>query len=1385
MVTIRPDSPRWREINASDYPHERAGLQQLQALLPDGDPYHAWANVEFQGTDGSVNEVDLLVLVPQGLYILELKHWQGDISGDGFQWRRTMPNGRVRLVDNPVIAANRKARRFRTLLEQYAGRVPGRRARVPYVDAAVFLHAANVRSQLDPVGRQRVYGPHGSSASGLEDINRLVTHRPASGGIDRAAAREIVALIEACGLRPSVSKRMVGQLLLTSKPFAEGPGWQDFLAGHQQTDLVRRVRFYLTERADADREMIQRAAEREFRLLQGIRHDGIVQAHDLIEHSYGPAVIFDHNEDWVRLDRWLAEHDGELTVDRRLELVRELGDIMRYAHSRHLVHRNLNPRSIFVRKPNSARPGLVVIDWQTGGRIPGTTTTSQGTVLGTQHVEELADEHARVYQAPEITNPDAPGVLLDVFALGAITYHIMSGRQPATSVAERKTVLDQLGGLDITAALDGAPSSLVDLIFDATCVVVPSRTKTVALFLEGLDQVEEELTAPDPVPQVNPLQARSGDVLEGGLTVIDRLGAGATSVAILVRDEQGTQIVLKVARDPEKRQRLYDEAAVLRRIPHWQIVRLVRDEPVEIGGEVGLLLEYAGPKTLADQLASGGRLNLELLDRYGRELLDVVRALDAEGIMHRDIKPANLAARPRSRDGELHLCVFDFSLAAAPAEHLTAGTPPYLDPFLGPPRRARYDAAAERFAVAVTLYEMATATLPRWGDGLTPPEHLTDEVTLAPELFDQDAAEGLVNFFAKALARDARQRFDTYEDMTDAWRRVFTALPAPAVDRQPSAEEVPLAVGRDTPLERVGMTPKARSALERIGVHTVGDLIDQDQMALSRLAGVSQATKTEIRRRTRELRAVFATSHTVTAEPTDDGGTPQIAGIETVLELLTGPPTRRRSGETAIVPMLLGSDIPSSDDHPPHWPSQVDLARHAGITSQRVTQILHRLTDRWRDLPDLSRIRDEIVVLLDANGGVMSADELAGELIAAHGSYSPEPRRTTQAIGLVRAAVEVELARGGDARVDQHRIDKVVLIGREPDDPDAEHTAMDFLQYAAQLGRIAHGLASQPLPATRSRALERLREPTPPPAMPQMSDSRLLSLAAAAGGVALSPQEQLYQVGMAAETALRLAAGSLAVPPGRSLSIDEVRKRVRARFPKAADLPGRPKLDQYLTAAGIALEWRHDRYTTPTRPGSDLFASRTRGTRTGPLLPAGPDAVADADARLAAVLDRDGFLAVLVKPAALAGARQALLDRFGLAELNITAVLVETLRALGVPWELILESDAREAAHPDRRNLESAVRAEVMPRLTAALNTDSAVLLSEAAPLARYGCMDLIATLADNGVPRPAARLLLVATRGGKQLLDDQPIPVTSSGQLTWLPDAWWQPAQATGKART
>ncbi len=58
-------SPRWTEITPSQYPWERDALAFLRQRLPDHEPYRVWSNFEFIAGDGSINEVDALVLTPK------------------------------------------------------------------------------------------------------------------------------------------------------------------------------------------------------------------------------------------------------------------------------------------------------------------------------------------------------------------------------------------------------------------------------------------------------------------------------------------------------------------------------------------------------------------------------------------------------------------------------------------------------------------------------------------------------------------------------------------------------------------------------------------------------------------------------------------------------------------------------------------------------------------------------------------------------------------------------------------------------------------------------------------------------------------------------------------------------------------------------------------------------------------------------------------------------------------------------------------------------------------------------------------------------------------------------------------------------------------------
>ncbi|EWM65543.1 MULTISPECIES: BREX system serine/threonine kinase PglW [unclassified Micromonospora] len=1361
---MREDSPRWQQINPTAYLHEQDGLRELASYLPDAEPYHVWANVEFVGTDGSINEIDALVLTRSGLYVLELKHWQGRISGDGQRWR----HGRSH-VDSPLILTNRKAKRLRSVIGQYAP--PG--ARIPFVNAAVFLHARNMRCELDDIGRQHVYGLDDNNSQ-LPSLKQMLLASPADSRhlVDAVRARQIVELVRGAKIRPSVAERRVNQLMLHQRPFAEGIGWQDFLADHTvDTSLLRRVRFYLTSRAaEEDVPAIRRAAEREFRLLQGIHHPGIARALDLVDHPWGPAVVFDHRPEWQRLDQWLAERDGRLQLAQRLQLVQDLAEIVGHAHSRRLSHRSLNPRAVYVCDPDSARPILVVTDWQTGGRLPGTRMTSLGSPTDPASLELFFDDSVRRYQAPEAaTLDDLPGHQLDMFSLGALAYRIFTGVEPAAS-AEELVAAVAGGGLRLDAVADGMPKALVEIVYDATQGDPGSRMRRVTDFLAGLELVWEELTAPEPEPVVDPLRAHRGDVLDGGLTVLGRLGSGSTAVALLVTEDAGSDrrpVVLKVARDEQYAERFAAEARAVDKLRDSRVAALVRG-PVKVGGRTALLLENAGERTLAEDLR-GGRLALDLLERYGRDLLEIVAFLDGQGVWHRDIKPANLASRPRPKDKQPHLCIFDFSLAAVPADQLTAGTTAYLDPFLGPPRRLRYDAAAERFAVAVTLYEMATGTLPRWGNGANPAA-ISDEVTLDPAAFDPSVADRLVAYFAKALARDTADRFDTLDEMTDAWRAVFREIPEPMPPTDDTGGPAPLS--RDSSLEAAELTARARSALERLGIGTVGELLDAEPSALTRARGVPDATRKEILARSRELRDLLATD----APPSP--ASPDAQHVEALCATLLPPETGRTSWHRTAVQVLLGQAA-DEKGHYLRWPSQADVARVVGKQQPQISILLRRvLTRDWQPNPALGLIGDEIVALLDARGGAASSEEIAEALNVTRGSYTAEPKRTAQAIGLVRAAVETELARGGDARLAMQRLrgGDTVLIGREPDDPGTERTADDLLGYVTRLGRRAAALAgADPLPS-RSRAVEELRAlETPPAGMPPLNEARLLQLAAAGSGgeAAVNAQGQLYPAErMTAERALRLAAGALV---GQKLDPETVRARVRARFPRAQELPARPKLDELLREIPLFWDASTGRYVPPDRTSS-LTGTRSVST-VGPILT--PGAAARARRRLAEVIDRRGFLVVLTSIRRPGRARQALLDRYDLTEVDVTAVMLERLRALGFPWETIVAADTGSPTDADFRSLVELFQHEVMPAVQTALaETERPVLITEAAPLARYQQLQLVQELADPTRPRPAARLLLVPVRRTEPvLLDGQQLPLTSpSSQSLWLPDEWDTP---------
>lgn len=1414
----------WITHANSQYPWERDALDFVRARFPNYEPYRAWSNFEFIADDGSINEVDLLVFTPQGLFLIEIKSRRGRLLGDAGTWTWEM-DGKLTTTDSPLIAANLKAKKLRALLGRQ--KACQKKGPLPFIEALVFCSDPDLKLDLQGNARLRVClrdRDASDDTPARPGIMAALMRREcpgleatAKGKHDRPTGKMVSQAIEQAGIRPSQRQRKVSDYLL-EQLLGEGPNYQDWQARHVQiAESLRRVRLYMvrTGATEEDRQIAARAAKREYQLMETLVHPGVLRAHGFTEHEVGPALIFEHDPLSIRLDHYLVQQKGKLDIDGQLGLLRQIADCIRYAHDKKIVHRALSPQSILVSEPGTPRQQIKVFNWQVGYRDAGSSTGSGRAVSATSHVDRLVEDASTAYMAPEALAEENTGEHLDVFSLGAIAYHLFSGVPPAINGLELDKKLRETKGLQISAVLNGAADALQYLIQYSTHPNVPDRTDSVADFLYYLDEVEKELTTPEHEVD-DPSRAQLGDLLPGGYKVVRRIGQGAATVAFLV-EKDGQHFVLKAASEAEQNARVNEEADVLRKqeLRHPCLVEFV--ESLEIGRHAAFLMrpvfrdkDKKDIETLGRRLRKEGRLHIDMLQRFGEDLLSAVNHLEEQGIPHRDIKPDNIAVGKVGRGDKLHLVLFDFSLSRTPPDNIRAGTKGYVDPFL--PSRApkpRWDLYAERYAAAATLYEMATGTLPTWGDGATDPSHLSDdtEVTLDSEMFDASLRDHLSGFFQKALRRNIGERFHNAEEMLRAWRKLFEGIEEPGKRSddagQTELRELLSVATFDTQIAELGLGTRATNALDRANILTVEDLLTASMRRLLRLRGVGNTTRRQIAAAVKMLRERLGSPSRENAPLAEEAEAETLDITALSVDLLLNRILKAASRESQTVRDAMravlglgfatfaetGAELPIENrenakskirnlESEIDWPNQADVARFLNVTRARVGQILGKLQTKWSKDSAITHFRAQIVETLDIHGGVMSMSELVAAMLLARGSAQDDPGRSRTAAAAVRAAIEAE--RGTmEPRLLLRRDGSRFLVAR----------GAELAAYGLRLGDQADRMADEDPLVAPSRVIERLRDVAAPAGV-ALPDARLLRFAAAASTHAvLSGRQELYPHRMPAARALRLSQG--AVMGVRTLSVEQLQERVSSRYPEAEPLCVRPALDNLLAECGFDLHWDATGgngigcYVSPLRN----VTSVTSGSFPPPRQPTAPGElppgeitpeVADARAfeeRLRRAVKDGSFLALLVDPKSYEQAADELSRRFPVQLVDCEGLFIDALRGAAqqakVNWEAVIKTDAAPKGGDWDKLMRLVGRA--MPSVEQQFMTaDKTILLIYPGLLARYERMDLLERLRDQVGRRDGIPGLWLLVPGDHQaLLDGKPVPLISAGQRARIPESW------------
>lgn len=268
-----------------------------------------------------------------------------------------------------------------------------------------------------------------------------------------------------------------------------------------------------------------------------------------------------------------------------------------------------------------------------------------------------------------------------------------------------------------------------------------------------------------------------GRVLCGKWTVRERIGRGGMSIVYAATHRNGRKVAVKVLRRAlasNRRivERFLREGYVANKIRHPGAVAVL-DDDVD-GDTVFLVMEFLDGATLAERYGKGAPTSTlgEVLG-IGEQLLDVLAAAHASGVVHRDIKPSNVFV---TRDGEVMLLDFGIarlleSEAEASATHsgATLGTPGFMAPEQARGRANLVDARTDVWAVGALLFFLFTGRTVHEAE--TPNELLIASATQPARSVGAlctGLPEPIVALVDRALAMDRDLRWPDAHTMKDA-----------------------------------------------------------------------------------------------------------------------------------------------------------------------------------------------------------------------------------------------------------------------------------------------------------------------------------------------------------------------------------------------------------------------------------------------------------------------------------------------------------------------------------------------------------------------------------------------------------------------------------------
>lgn len=182
----------------------------------------------------------------------------------------------------------------------------------------------------------------------------------------------------------------------------------------------QRIALKVLHTAAAHGEELSTELQREFQHLQLLSHPNIVRVHEFDRDGEIAFFTMELLHGALLSSVLRARHPTALLRPYALAIMRDVGAALAYAHSRGVVHGDVNPQNIFITNDGELR----VLDFG----------ASHPSLLPSLTADDALPQHTPVatpgFASCQLLEGDRPDARDDVFAFACVAYVLLSGRHP-------------------------------------------------------------------------------------------------------------------------------------------------------------------------------------------------------------------------------------------------------------------------------------------------------------------------------------------------------------------------------------------------------------------------------------------------------------------------------------------------------------------------------------------------------------------------------------------------------------------------------------------------------------------------------------------------------------------------------------------------------------------------------------------------------------------------------------------------------------------------------------------------------------------------------------------------------------------------------------------